>query len=328
MSRSHIKRKPLRNSTMEVLGFLETPSVSYVDTHRPAPSRLVSTSTQTGLTVAEMWDTTELHADSMADWKPVDVDDRRLDKKVRWPLLTLWLLILLALGAGGFWIWQSPTNGANVALNEVEADATALQQVLGPLETANASLVPGQSFDVTLISNALNSVDDASRELFSSAGALPASESIHRTAASDAATQALDASKTLNGLAAYLGAVTPIMVAPTLITDPDLIDLETAVREYGDWRSHFDTVRRALPEGTMTRVTQELGLVNNRLDSIQRAYIDGLREDDRQAALAAIRELEGLLSTAWGVLLQEAESVQQSVAVRIDSAWESLSLLG
>jgi hypothetical protein len=328
MSRSHVKQKPMRNSAMEVLWFMETPSVSYVDTHSPAPSRLVSTSTKGGQSVAEMWETTELHADSMADWKPVDVDKRRLNKRVRWPLVTLWIVILAVAGAGGYFIWQAPTNGAEAALNAVSVDGMGLQEVLGPLETANASLIPGQSIDATSISTAVNDVDNASRALFSSAGALPASESASRTAASDAATQALDASKTLNGLAAYLGAVTPVMVAPTLITDPELIDLETAVREYGSWRSHFDSVRAALPEGTMSRATQELSLVSNRLESIQNAYIDGLREDNRQAALAAVRELEGLLSTAWGVLLQEAETAQTAVAARIESAWDSLGLLG
>lgn len=328
MTRSHIKRKPMRNSAMEVLGFIETPSVSHVDTHLPAPSRLVSTTSTTGLSVADMWETTELHADSMADWKPVEVDKRRLNKRVRWPLVTLWVLILAVAGVGGYFVWQAPTNAAEAALGALSDDAMGLQEVLGPLETANASLIPGQSIDATSISKAVNDVDNASRALFSSAGALPAAESASRTAASDAATQALDASKTLNGLAAYLGAVTPVMVAPTLITDPELIDLETAVREYGAWRSQFDTVRGALPEGTMTRATQELGLVSNRLESVQGAYIDGLREDDRQAALAAVRELEGLLSTAWGVLLQEAETAQKAVAARIDSAWESLGLLG
>ncbi len=327
MSRSHIKKKPMRNSAMEALGFIERPSVSYVEGPSVARSELVSTTAQTGLTVAEMWDTTELHADSMVDWQPVDVDERHLNKKIRWPMLLLSLLLVAGLTAGGYYMYQAPASGAQAALAVVVSDGGALGAALNPLETVTEKLTPGQNVDSAAIGSAAADVDDASRELFSSAGELPASESSSRSAATEAATQALDASNNLTGLATYVGAITPVMVAPTLITDPELVDLQTAVSDFGQWRNEFDTVRLSLPEGTMTLVTQELALVSNRLEQIQNAYVDGLRDDDQQAALAAVRDLEGHLSTAWSVLLREADAVKVEVTTRIEAAWNALNLL-
>ncbi|MDH3190098.1 MAG: hypothetical protein OEM39_05580 [Acidimicrobiia bacterium] len=327
MNGSHIKKKPMRNSAMEALGFIERPSVSYVRPPQVAPSRLVSTSTRSGLTVAEMWETTELEADSMADWKPDAVDERRLNKRIRWPMLVLWALILGALGTGAYLVWQAPANGAQAALAGVAADADVLVDTLGPLEDVTNSLIPGQNVDSVAISAAASAVDDASRRLFTSSGDLPASEASSRSAATEAATQALEASKNLTGLAAYVGAVTQVIVVPTLITNPALVDLETAVRDFGEWRNQFDTVRRALPEGTLTTVTDELASVSARLESLQNAYIDGLRDDDAVAALAAVRDLEGLMATAWTKLLDETDALKEDIASKIGLARASLDLL-
>lgn len=326
-AKSHINKKPMRNSAMEALGFTERPSVSYVEKPQVAASRLVSSTTRTGLTVAEMWDTTELEADSMVDWRPLDVDQRRLDKRVRWPFMVMWLVIAGGIAVGGYWVWQAPANGAAAAVAVVTADSEALANALDPLETATDALLPGQNLDSATMSDAATDVDDASRQLFASSGDLPASESASRTAASDAATQALDASKKLTGLAAYIGAVTQIVVAPTLITDPALVTLETAVFDFGEWRNEFDGVRARLPEGSMSAVTRELALVSARLESIQNAYVDALRNDDQQAALTAVRDLEGMLTNTWSVLLEEADSVKQGILDRIDSARGSLGLL-
>lgn len=329
---SHIKKKPMRTSAMESLGFIETSGVSWVSavavTRPPtAPSRLVSTATKAHLTVEEMWDTTELHADSMVDWKPDEVDNRRLNKRVRWPMTVFLLLLFGAVGYAAYWVWQAPANGAEAALAVVNEDAASLESTLEPLQTASDSLVPGQSIDATAITAAASAVDSAGRQLFTSSGDLPASELSNRSAATDAATQALDAAKALTGATAYIAAVTPVMSAPTLTVDPQLIDLATAATEFGAWRSRFDMVRAALPEGAMSRVTQELALLSGSLDPIQTAYLDALRLDDAVAAQTAVQSLQTMLTTAWDVLVTETELVSDSISSRIASTRGSLDLL-
>ncbi len=322
----------MRTSAMESLGFIETPSVSWasppVDVRPPtAPSRLVSTATRTNLTVEEMWDTTELHADSMVDWKPDDVDNRRLNKRVRWPMTMFLIFLFGAVAAAGYWVWQAPATGAQAALAVVREDAASLESMLEPLQSATDTLVAGQELDAGAVTAAASAVDGAGRQLFTSSGDLPASELANRSAATGAATQALDASRVLTGATAYLAAITPVMTAPTLTVDPQLIDLATAATEFGEWRSHFDMVRGALPEGTMSRVTQELALLSGSLDPIQTAYLDALRLDDAVAAQTAVQSLQTMLATAWDVLVAETESLRDSLNARIASTRDSLDLL-
>lgn len=117
------------------------------------------------------------------------------------------------------------------------------------------------------------------------------------------------------------------MSAPTLTIDPQLIDLATAATEFGEWRSRFDTVRAALPEGSMSRVTQELALLSGSLDPIQTAYLDALRLDDAVAAQTAVQSLQTMLTTAWDVLVTETELARDSISSRIASTRGALDVL-
>lgn len=329
-AKTHRRPKRMRNSVMESLGFTETPSVYYVShpsTPPRRPTRLVSTSTRPAITVEEMWDTTELETDSMIDWLPIDIDKRRLNKRIRWPMMLMWVLILAVLGFGGYSIYRAPSNAAAVALSRVAEDAAALDSTLDQFEAATDAVTPEAPEISTDLGASTTAVDGASRALFFSSADVPASELTRRSAATDAATQALDASKTLSTTAAYLGAVGPIMTGPALMTESELTDLATAATEFGEWRSRFDSVRKALPETVLSKVSAELAIISGQLDRIQSEYLDGLREQDEMAALTAIRELEGMLATTWTLLLDETESVKATIKSRIDNARSALDLL-
>lgn len=321
---------PPGRSFMESLGFAETPTVSYVappTSSKPAPSRLVSTGVGRAITVEQMWDTTELHAESMVDWAPVAVDKRKLNKRLRFKVIAIWLLILGTLGVGGFWLWQAPSASADRAIAEVTADAESLETALAPMLTATEALTP-EFEEITLaLADAAATVDETSRELFAAAASLPDSELELRSNATDSATAAINASKQLTTTAAYLGAVVPIMTGPALETDPDLVELADAAAQFAAWQSHFDSVRGVLPVAVMTAVSRELETISADLGSIQSNYLDAVREGDRESALETIRSLEGRLSNAWSLLLTETETARASIIEIIVSAQTSLDLV-
>jgi hypothetical protein len=315
---------------MEYLGFAEASTVSYATPSPkpvPAPSRLVSTSLRSATTVEEMWDTTELQAESMMDWAPISVDTKRLNKRVRFKVLLGWIVALAAVGAAGYWLYQVPGATADLAVVEVEADVAALDAALSPMLAVTAALTP--EFDqITLdLGSATSAVDQTSRDLFAAAADLPDSELALRSNVTQAATDALDASKTLNTAAAYLGAVIPILTGPTLETDPELVELADAAAQFAAWQAHFDTVRNVLPGTVLLPVTEELAEVSTDLAAIQTAYLDGLREGNRPAALQAVRDLEGRLNDAWSLLVSQTESVKSSITASAQSAQESLNLV-
>ncbi len=332
--KTHRKPKAVRYSMMESLGFTETPITTY-STPRvatPEPPRAArhlapSPSTRNG-TVEEIWNTTELDAGSMADWAPIDVE-KRLNKKVRLPLVAIWILIVGVIGVGGVWLWQNSDRSSETAIAGVQQAGTDLAVALDPLAAATASIDPGAGPVPETVIPAIAEADTTSRALFTAAADLSGTQAGSRSAATEAATLALDATRTLSNVSAYIGAVTPILTAPALITEPELIDLQTAVAEFGTWRSTFGMVLSNLPEGVMPELTAELNEIRSELEGMQGAYVDGLREDDRIAALDAVRAVEGRLATAWGILLVEVETAKTSITAQIDSARQAvLSLTG
>jgi hypothetical protein len=317
---------------MESLGFTETPSVAY-SSPRPAspkltPARLVSTNGSRGSTVDEMWNTTELQAGSMTDWKPVDME-RRLNKRVRYPLIVIWVVIVGVLTSGGVWLWQNSDRTSSAAFAAVQDAAAELAATLDPLVAAAASIDPtAQAIPDTVLPPATDT-DEASRTLFSTAAELSTSYATSRALATDAATQTLNATRNLTNTAAYLAAITPMLTTPSLITEPDLIDMGAAATDFGGWRARFDMVVSNLPEDVLSPVTAELAGIGSELEAIQGAYLDGLREDDQTAALEAVRTLEGRLASAWSLILDEVELAKTSIQGDINTAKETLvSLTG
>lgn len=326
------KPRAVRYTMMESLGFTETQTVTYStppaipDSPRTAPSHLATLPNARHGTVEEIWNTTEFDADSMADWAPIDVE-KRLNKKVRLPLVAIWVLIFGVIGVGGVWLWQNADRSSETAIAEVQDAGSALGDTLEPLAAATALIDPATGPIPETVLPAIADADATSRSLFSAAAELSGTQASTRSVATDAATRTLDATRNLSNLSAYIGAVTPILTAPTLITEPELIDLQTAVAEFGSWRSTFGMVLTNLPGGVMPELTAELNAIRNDLEAMQGAYVDGLREDDRVAALDAVGVLEGRLASAWEILLVEVEAAKAAISGQIDSAREAVRSL-
>jgi hypothetical protein len=275
-----------------------------------------------------MWNTTELQTDSMMDWKPVDME-RRLNKKVRYPFIAIWVVIIGVIVAGGVWIWQNSDSTSATAFAAVQDAAAELAATLDPLIAAAGSIDPAaETIPDTILPSAADT-DEASRTLFSMSAELSTAHATSRSLAADAATQTLNATKNLTNTAAYIAAITPVLTTPSLITEPELIDLGSAATDFGSWRARFDLVVSNLPEGVLSPMTAELRDVGENLETIQGAYLDGLRADDQTAALEAVRTLEGRLTSAWSLLLEEAELAKTSIQDDINAARETLvSLTG
>jgi hypothetical protein len=326
----HVKpRQPQANFFMESLGFIENPSVSYVTAPpqaAPRPAQLVSTSSAPAVTVEEMWDTTELYAESLADWEPDEMDRNHLGRRLRWKLIVFWIFLISIVAAACFWAYQRTVAADESALAAVTSDSEALYDSLTPLLQVTAAIVPGDEIALDL-GAATTDVDNASRALFSSSAALPAAESEARAAATEAATLALDASKSLSSTAAYLGAVTPVLTGPDLITEPDLVELTDAAGEFGDWISQFESVRSILPENAFAAVSAELAGLSLQLEGIQSSYLDGLREKDQVLAQAALAHLEAELTEVSNLLDEETASFKETISESVAAARESLVLL-
>jgi hypothetical protein len=312
-----------RNSMMESLGFSESKSTSYATRGRHSPP--IGAGDQPAREAP-------LHpdpmVDSVADWAPIEFDRSGLNQRMRWSLVVMWLVVLGIVGGAAYWLYEGPNASAENAVAAVTVDASTLVSSLEALETVAATLDPASLEPSSESVAATADVDDASRELFSSSGELSAGDSSLRLAATDASTHALDASRTLSTSMSYIAAVSPILTAPTLETDPEAIDLATAATDFGSWISRFDQVRNALPDSVLSQVTAELDRISNSLETTQRAYLDALREDDREAALEVVRGLEGSMLGAWTLLVDEVDELRQSILGRIESARQALDSLG
>jgi hypothetical protein len=261
------------------------------------------------------------------DWEPGEISTQHLGKRVHWMMLVIWFLILAVVSVGGFWIYQNSLNEAAGAMKSVEKDANVLDSAFAPFLAAAEELMPGADEIPIALNEATASVDAAARELFASSASLSQSESEQKSAATDAATRALDASKTLNTLSAYLGALTPVMTSPALITDPEMVDLVTATTDFAEWRTRLDTVRSALPDSILSEVSANLDRIDGHLERIQGAYLNALRLDDPAAALKAVGELEDLVATTLELAATETDLVKAEIVDQIGAAEESLQLL-
>ncbi len=236
--------------------------------------------------------------------------------------LTLTVLAT-GLSAVALWLYHQPEAAAAQALARVEAAATDLEEGLQGLVELNASL--GSDQDLTRATTILLMVDDQARALFQYAAELPPASAELRASASEAATEALDAAHKLDDIIAYHTAVTPLLVPPPLETDPELITLEEAARVFGEWRTHFDRVRTALPEGVMSEVSASLDGIAAELDDIQRQYLDALRLG--VIASEPIQRLSLRLGETGRVLEAALAASQDSVTQRLERARIALAPL-
>jgi hypothetical protein len=295
---------------MESLGFSDASSMwSDSPIPLPVPTPGAQPAPRTGRHVAP-----PPVPDPIAAWQPAEFGNRLAGSNIRWgPILTLVVLIAAAAGLG-YWLNEHADANASAMSIAVEASATALDDALPQLESFNSALVePPETVDTL----GLNTVDGAARELFTASGDIPDAESATRSAAAAATAAALDGVRMASDAHAYHAAVTPILVAPELETDPALIELDEAAREFGAWQLAFDQVRNALPEGVLPDVTDQLDVLSADMTGILSEYMDALAADDGVATAAVLAGLAQRLGETDQALNAALVDVQDRVDERV-----------
>ena len=294
-------------SWMETLGFSESTSV-WSDS--PLPTVASPKTSPSGR-----------HVRTVADWQPTEVGPALTKRRIRWGLLIATLGIVALIGSAVVWYLQQPAERAEAASAAVATEATSLAAALPGLEDANASLVDG-----AVDSSALVQTDQTARALFDASSGLE-DQPETRSAAAEAASKALDAVRLINDANAYRLAVTPMLSAPDLVADPELVELEEAARAFGEWQLEFDAARTSLPDGVLSQVTQSLDILSANLSTTLTAYIDALREDDASAAREAIAALGNDLEALSIDMSLALAEVQERAAERIQDSKNALDLL-
>lgn len=262
----------------------------------------------------------------IADRAPAELGAELLQGNFRWSVLLGLVLIGAGIAALGAWATQKPVSDRAAAVAEVRLHAGELRPAVAEMTPLNQSLT-SVDVDTTSVNETLTRVDDLARQLFTASASLPQAESAYRSRAADASGDAIDAVKLLREAYAYRSAVLPVMAAPTLETDPELIEIDEAVRQFGVWQARFDEMRTALPDGFMEKVSVELDSISAQLDTIRQEYVDALRADDAAAAADVVASLERRLATAESVLFSSLGDVQTRVLRHIDSSLFALDLL-
>lgn len=334
--------------SMESLGFIDPPDQSWTT---PPAQRIPDTeigeeTTQTtelfeipvgrhtrrveptGEMVTDMWGTTELHAPSLVDWAPHTINADKLARRdFRWPVALAIVVAALAAAAIGYWLFTRPDGAAAAAMELVQTEAERLGEAFdlsAPLVAdLGAERLPEAGRDSTVYLD----MGEAARSMFAASAELPMSGSEDRTVAAEAASMAMDASRQLMDATAYRTALEPALTLPILETDPALTDLATATAAFTEWRTEFEAVRQALPEGVPGQSPQALDELSSGLEAVQTAYLDALRVGDRAAAVEALGRLKTDLVDVRAGLLADMAQISASVASVIDQARERLDAL-
>lgn len=300
---------------METLGF-SNPSAIWTD--NPIPDQAAHVPARRGRHEAP-----EPEPETLADWDPEDFGVRLSGRNVRWSMVVLILIAICGAGALAYWLYQRPSAQAQASLASLSMEAQRLRETLPALETFSATLTTNETGNTP----GLFSVDEAARALFDASGALFGQETELRSSAAAAATAALDGVRLAGDASSYRLAVTPILLVPELETDPSLIELDEAARDFGDWQLHFDEVRTALPDQTMTDTTEQLDILSGDLPNILTSYMDALREDDQTGARGVLDELAGRLGAVQGQMSSSLEEIKVRVADRIAEARDALGVV-
>lgn len=301
--------RPLRFSSMESLGFDNTSSMWTESPHVvQARSGYRTTSASAGRHAAQ--------SDSIAELQPTDFGIRLDEGNFRVGLLATIFVVLVAAGVLGFWISREPARQAEASAAAVAVQAEGLRDALLDLVAFNTTLDEPSSSD----SAGLFAVDSAARALFDASADLDRNDAESRSASAAASGAALDGIRLAGDTQAYQNAVIPLLVLPNLETDPSLIELDEAARNFGEWQLRFDEVRTALPEGALTDVTDQLDIISADLASYLTRYVDALREDSQSEADTVIAELSGRLADVNVQLAGAIDEIQVRITQRVEEA--------
>ncbi|MGA7096667.1 MAG: hypothetical protein WB245_03780 [Acidimicrobiia bacterium] len=331
---SHPKRHATRLAFMETLGFFDSPSITSTggatDPHRQSTqqvTQLVATGRhvkKTGAVVEDMWNTTQLDAPSLLDWEPQAAMSTKLgNRNFRWPIVLLVLALAAAMVGLGYWLYRRPEAEAATALEQVRAESHALSDSLTEVAPLVGGLAADHLAEANRDSSVFLAVGDSARALFTVSADLKQSQA--KSAASESATLALDASKKLMDATAFRTALEQSLTPPSLETDPQMIDLTTAALTFSEWRSGLETVREALPENIASNTRQTLATFDNGLDALQNAYVDAMREGDQTSATDAVSRLTTGLSEIRAALLEDMSAISTEVADLIERSQQALA---
>jgi len=263
------------------------------------------------------------HEATVADLKPLEFGSHLSRGNTRWSLVFLAVLILGGLGALGYWLYQRPAAVEEAALSDLAVTARALDEAIPDLASAAAAL--DDAVTVT-DGSGLADVEREARALFDISGSVASLET--RTAASQAAGATLDALRMVRETGSYRAAVAPVLTAPPLETDPELIALDEAARSFGDWQLAFNDVRTALPDEVLPEVSEEIDAISAGLTSVLGQYMDALREDDQEAAARVLSTLGSRLSDVGRALDTSIDDIQNRIRLQLDEAVAALTGLG
>jgi len=308
------RQRQIRFSSMETLGF-SNPSATWTERPNPAP---IATAERRGRHEAP-----EPKPDTVADWEPEDIGSRLTGGNTRWSIVVVSVLVVVGIGGLAYWLYQRPVAQAEASLATLSTEAGRLSEALPTLEAFSTSLTASASANST----ELFEVDEAARALFNASGDMAGSSSQLRSAAAAAATSALDGARLAGDAGSYRLAVTPILVAPDLETDPNLIELDDAARSFGGWQLRFDEVRTALPNQTMTATTEQLDILSGDLPAFLTRYMGALRQDDQNLADEVVSELSSRLGVIEEQMTTSLGEIQTRVTDRIAETERSLGVV-
>ncbi|HUG08603.1 MAG TPA: hypothetical protein VMP13_06880 [Acidimicrobiia bacterium] len=314
-SRTSARRRSLRFSSLETLGFSDATTTW-------------SDSPVTEKTVDKPEDHRrgrhEAEPDPFSDWHPAEIGGPLTGRKVRWSVVVIFVLVVAGAAAFAYWLYQRPSVIEQASVATVTERALALDASLSALDDFNADLLGDTASTGTA---KLFALESEARTLFSTSGALDGSATELRSAALRAASSTLDGVRLADAAHSYRAAVLPTLVPPTLETDPELIALDEAARQFGAWQLSFDQMRTALPDEVLPDVTQQLDILAGDLTSIMGRYVDALREDDEAGANGALLELSSRLAQIRSVMNNAIADVHGRVSGRVAEARESLDRL-
>ena len=310
----HARRRRPRFALMESLGFYEQTTAA-----KPARATAVVVPNQPSPPPV---------VDPFDGWTPTTFGRQLTSGRVRWSQVVGVIMMCAGIAGIAAWLYLRPTELAANAIAEVRAKAVALQPSLTALAAINGRGTP-ESLGSPSAIDALLEVDRHARALFQAAGSLIDEQEQSRAVAADAAAGAIAAARILADTIAYRDALLPVITAPALETDPELVELDAAAFAYGEWHARFETVRDSLPVGVLDDVTTRLGMVAAESKQIQARYLDSLRSDDAMGAQAAILDLATLLDAVDVELSAAIAQNQEKAATRIADAIALIeSLLG
>lgn len=258
------------------------------------------------------------------DWS--DLGRRLGGTDTRWGMVVFVVLALAAASGLAFWLYQRPGRDAEAARSELQARAESVVGLLPELEALNSQLAYADSTGAT---TALASLDEAARSLFEISSDVPDDSAELRATAVHAAGSLLDTIGLVDETIAYRQVLMPVLVAPELETDPNLIELDQAVRDFTEWQANLDSARSALRSGVMPDLTSQLDQLSADMPSTMSAYVDALRIDDQRAATSVVSDIAQRLAAIGQDLETSLADTQQMVSEDVVEIRQTLQpLLG